>query len=222
MKRRVNTDIHIYKITNTMNQKVYIGQTYRKVHTRFMEHMIDPESGVYEDVCKYGRAVFIYELLHICRPQYADQWEHYYICKFNATDPDFGYNRTTGVSYKWESGGTNPSKTVEGKLRIKEYNEAHKEEILKGIMAYNDSKKFPVGMIDDSGNIIKTFESLNAACRYLNKPVCGSTRIKNVCDTFRKNGKRYRFFGYAWTALNKNVQTNSVEESRTEDELPSE
>jgi hypothetical protein len=47
-----------------------------------MEHMIDPESGVYTDVCKYGRAVFTYDLLHTCLPQYADQWEHYYRCKF--------------------------------------------------------------------------------------------------------------------------------------------
>lgn len=222
MKRRVDADIHIYKITNRKNGKVYIGQTYRNVHTRFMEHMIDPESGVYADVREYGRCAFTYETLHTCLPQYADQWEHYYICKYDATNPMFGYNRTSDVSFRWARGGTNPSKTEKGKQRIRQFNEEHLDQITRGFRKYNDSRKFPVGMIDDSGEIVMTFESLNAACKYLNKPPCGCTRIKNVCDTFRHNGKRYKFYGYAWTALNENVQTNSIAECKTEDELPSE
>ena len=220
IKRRNHTDINIYLITNTVNNKVYIGQTYRKIHTRFMEHLIDPESGIYADVCKFGRGVFKYELLRICKPEYADQWEHYYICKYSATNPDFGYNRTVNTAYRWLSGKLNPSQTKEGKQRISEYNKSHMDQITKGFRAYNESRKFPVGMVDDLGQIIMTFESLNAACKYLNKPPCGSTRIRLVCDQFRKNGKPYKFYGYAWTALNKNVQTIPCVGSRSEDELP--
>ena len=222
MNHSTNIPINIYKITNTINGKVYVGQTYRKIHTRFMEHMIDPESGVYEDVCKYGRDAFTYELLHVCQSQYADQWEHYYICKFNATDAEFGYNKIDEAHYRWHNGGFNPSKTEEGKKRISEYNKNHMDTITKGFVEYNESKRFPVGMLDDFGNIIKTFNSLSDACRYLEKPLCGTARIKDVCDKVKSNGKPYRFYGYGWTALDKNVQTNSVKGCKAEDELPSE
>ena len=75
-------------------------------------------------------------------------------------------------------------------------------------------------MLDNDGNIIRQFDSLLDACNFLDKPSCGTTRIKSVCDKFRLNGKRCKFYGYAWTALNKNVQTNLDNECRVEDELP--
>lgn len=213
---------NIYVITNTINNKVYIGQTKRSVHTRFLEHMRDPESGVYPDVVKYGKFVFTYNLLHICKSEFSDLWEHYYICKYNATDAEFGYNKIADRAYRWKVRKPNPSQTVEGKSRISKYNEEHIESVTRGLKAYNEMQKFPVGMLDTSGNIIMKFESLAEACRYLKKPLCGTTRIKQVCDKLNKNGKRSKFYGYAWTALNKNVQTNSIDECRVEDELPSE
>lgn len=211
---------NIYIITNTVNNKVYVGQTRRDVHIRFLEHMRDPESGLYPDACKYGRDCFTYSILHICDNRYADQWEHYYICKYNSTDSSLGYNRVADRAFRWKSGKFNPSKTCEGKKRISDFNRDHKELITAGFVRYNNSRKFPVGMLDDTGNIIKRFDSLLDACKYLNKPSCGTTRIKQVCDKFRRNGKRYKFYGYSWTALNENVQTNSYDECRVEDELP--
>lgn len=212
--------INIYIIVNSINNKIYIGQTSRSIQVRFAEHMRDPESGVFSDVIKYGRSIFTYKLLHTCKSEFADQWEHYYICKYDSTNPEYGYNRVSDRAFRWKVGGDNPSQTLQGKERIRRYNKEHQDSVTRGFKEYNNSRKFPVGMLDDCGNIIMKFESLLSACRYLNKPACGTTRIKNVCDRVNAYGKRYRFYGHAWTALNKNVQTNSVDECRMDDELP--
>ena len=53
----------IYKITNKLNNKVYIGQTVRDLKTRFDEHMRDQTSNDYfhAAVRKYGKDAFIVE-----------------------------------------------------------------------------------------------------------------------------------------------------------------
>ena len=212
--------INIYIIKNLVNNKVYIGQTKRTIHVRFLEHSRDTGSALYNDMCRYGRSSFTYELLHTCKDEYATQWEHYFICKYDATNPTFGYNKIAGGCFKWVKGGANPSKTFEGRKRISINNRNNIDRITIGFRCYNNYRKFPVGMIDESGHIIMRFESLLAACNYLNKSACGTTRIKQVCDKFNKNGKRAKFFGYSWTALNKGVQTTTNNVGKTEDELP--
>lgn len=208
----------IYIITNNLNNKVYIGQTRRSVHTRFLEHRLDEGSALYFDMQSIGIENFSFSVLHVCDDKFSDSWEHYYICKYNATNPDFGYNKVLTRAYKWEVGGYNPSKTEQGKKRISKYNLEHKDKILVGFNEYNNSRKFPVTMLDDFGNVLMTFDSLADACRYLGKPMCGTARIKAICDKFNKNGKRSKFYGYSWSAVNKGVQTNC----KAEDELPSE
>lgn len=59
----------IYKITNTVNQKLYIGQTIRDVDLRFNEHLSDKTSTDYfhtsvrKYVEKYGKDVFTVEVI---------------------------------------------------------------------------------------------------------------------------------------------------------------
>lgn len=206
----------IYLITNLINNKVYVGQTKRNVHTRFVEHSNDSGSALYKDMLKYGKNSFSLEVLHICLDIYANQWERYYICKYDSTNPSYGYNKISEAHYLWKPGGENPSKTEDGKARIRIYNKEHPNIVLSGFRAYNNSRKFPVAMLDEQGNILKEFQSLSDACIYLNKGLYGTTRIKSVCDKFNKNGKRAKFFGYSWMSLSKGVQTNR----KVEDELP--
>ena len=213
---------NIYKITNKMNGKVYIGQTKRSIHIRFSEHYTDSSSSLFLDMHKLGKGLFTVELLHVCKDEFANQWERYYICKYNSIDSECGYNKVCGGIYKWEKGGYNPSKTDNGKARISCYNKQHIDTITIGLKRYNESKKFPVAMLDDYDNVLMLFNSLSDACRYLQKDLCGTARIKQVCDKYNKNGKRSKFFGYAWSALNKDVQTNTNNVCKVEDELPSE
>lgn len=208
----------IYLIENTINGKVYVGQTKRKVHVRFFEHRLEIGSPLYYAMQEFGIDKFTYKILHICNDQYSDEWEHYYICKYNSTNKEFGYNRIDTARFIWKKGDPHWAKTIEGKKRISENNKRNLDRVTRGFKNYNNSRKFPVNMLDENGNVLKTFDSLLDACKFLNKPSCGTTRIKNTCDKFNKNGKRARFFGYSWSSVNKGVQTNC----KTDDELPSE
>ena len=77
---------------------------------------------------------------------------------------------------------------------------------LAGFRAYNESRKVPIGIVDDEGNIIKVFECQTDAVRWIcaNNPKYkfnsgNVTQIKQYADKFNKNGKRAKFLGCSWT-----------------------
>lgn len=86
----------IYKITNLINQKVYIGQA-KDCRKRWLEHCkcglgIDtPQANkLYQAMLKDGLENFTFELLEECDPSDLDQNEQYFIEMFNSID--WGYN----------------------------------------------------------------------------------------------------------------------------------
>lgn len=83
----------IYKITNTLNSKVYIGQTVN-LNERFSSHKRgdDENSPIHLAIKKYGVENFTFEVLDYCEDY--NKKEIYYIDKFNAYT--LGYNRTIG------------------------------------------------------------------------------------------------------------------------------
>ena len=73
---------------------------------------------------------------------------------------------------------------------------------IAGFRRYNESRKIKVGMIDESNEIIKKFDSLSDACNYLGvKDKSNTAHIKRYADKINKNGKRAKFLGYSWTLL---------------------
>lgn len=91
----------IYIIKNTINDKVYIGQTTMSVHERFMTHMKPSAhkrrktSKLYNAVNKYGRDIFYVETLEENIPiEELDEKEIKYIEKYDSFKN--GYNSTTG------------------------------------------------------------------------------------------------------------------------------
>ena len=60
----------IYKITNTVNNKIYIGKTERDIKTRWEEHLrhisIYPNIPLYRAMKKYGIEVFNVEQIEEC------------------------------------------------------------------------------------------------------------------------------------------------------------
>lgn len=91
----------IYIIRNTVNQKVYIGQTTMTVRERFMSHMKPSTSKtkrnykLYNAVLKYGRDKFFVETLEENIPlSEINEKEIYYIQKYNSFFD--GYNSTKG------------------------------------------------------------------------------------------------------------------------------
>ena len=90
----------IYKITNTINGKSYIGQTRRDaVNGRIRQHLNGHPRGnqlVKQAIEKYGKNAFTYEILHDgIIPEFLDTFEVEAIAKFNTIAPQ-GYNLTAG------------------------------------------------------------------------------------------------------------------------------
>ena len=92
----------IYKITNTVNGKFYIGKTtHDAVKTRIRDHLTGNSKGsrlIKDDIEKCGQDAFTYEILHDgIIPEFLDTLEIDAIAKFNTIAPH-GYNRNKGGS----------------------------------------------------------------------------------------------------------------------------
>ena len=94
--------IGIYKFTNKINNKSYIGQSIN-IDARRKQHIASsyyPLSNTYntafhQAIRKYGVDNFNFEVLTICTVEELDTLEKYYISKYNSIVPN-GYNMTPG------------------------------------------------------------------------------------------------------------------------------
>ena len=86
----------IYKTTNNVNGKVYIGQ--HKVKSLFAKDIyIGSGSILIKAIKKYGKENFSKEIITIAMTQSeADVLEKYYIKKYDSTNPEKGYNILKG------------------------------------------------------------------------------------------------------------------------------
>jgi group I intron endonuclease len=95
----------IYKITNTVNRKCYIGFDTSFNGHRWYHHcwaydkpnVIDYDKVLYRAFRKYGLENFKYEELEQCiSHQHCLEREVYWIALYMSNSPAFGYNVTTG------------------------------------------------------------------------------------------------------------------------------
>ena len=96
--------IGIYKITNTVNGKVYIGKSHN-IEERFKQH-IEGLNGKrnhnphFQSAWnKYGKSNFKFEIIHPLKKYVEEEisdLEVYYISKYNSTDANYGYNFQCG------------------------------------------------------------------------------------------------------------------------------
>ena len=100
---------YIYKITNKINNKVYIGQTSVTVKVRYGSHLTEAknEDGcdfhLYRAMRKYGVDNFVVDIIETLSCSIKEELkdvlndkEMYYISKYNSTNPNYGYNMTKG------------------------------------------------------------------------------------------------------------------------------
>lgn len=91
---------YIYKITNQINGKVYVGKTLETIEKRWRKHCRDSEKSncanrpLYRAINKYGIENFIVEEIEECSPNVANEREIYWIEKLNSFKD--GYNATLG------------------------------------------------------------------------------------------------------------------------------
>lgn len=85
----------IYKITNKVNGKSYIGQTRYTVEFRWKQHQHKKDNTYFHNaIHKYGVDNFTVEILEECDIKDLDSREIFYIAKYNTFES--GYNLTIG------------------------------------------------------------------------------------------------------------------------------
>lgn len=183
----------IYKITNLVNNKIYIGYTTRNINTRFVEHCkntSNKQMPICKAIKKYGKENFKIET--ICCGDFSLEGlkflEQHYIHLYVSFIKTIGYNATKGGDspnlitkeewksgkYKSRAGKNNP---MYGRIRKGEDNHSH---LKKTIYQY-----------DLNWNFIKEWFGINAAARELGIHGGGITGVLN--------NQKPTYKGYRWS-----------------------
>lgn len=188
----------IYKITNNINGKVYIGQSIN-IEKRWEQH-----KGCYCDnllskaFIKYGINNFTFEILEECNQEELDDKEIFYISYYDSYNN--GYNNTLGgqkgrkfdrdlIINLWEEGKTT--------VQIEKIIGASKGTVLSalhGTLPSDEIQKRAYNMktilqYDFNKNLIKTFKSFAEAARYNNL-----TSSNIFCSVHKKNKVHDKYF----------------------------
>jgi group I intron endonuclease len=106
----------IYKITNMVNNKVYIGQS-KNIYKRWDEHRHTLNINKHKNQHLQnawninGEDNFMFEILEICEFDLLDNIEKIYINTYHSMDRDYGYNKESG-------GNRGKTKSIESCLKI--------------------------------------------------------------------------------------------------------
>ena len=207
----------IYKITNDINNKIYIGKTEFSIEKRFKEHCADSQKDfkekrpLYSAMKKYGTEHFHVSLIEETdRPE---ERETYWIKQYNSYSN--GYNATLGGDGRTyydhkqiiKALKENPYPSEIAKLigcsadlvysiaktnKIPVKNKSHenlRNRLKKEIFAY-----------DKDGNFIQSFESVADAAKWccsLGKCTSLNSGAKN-CIAACARGKQKSAYGYIW------------------------
>ena len=209
----------IYKITNDINQKVYIGKTEQTIEERFKEHCQEykrercEKRPLYAAMKKYGAEHFHVELVE--ETDNPEEREQYWI-KFYNSYGSTGYNATMGGDGKKY---IDVNKLIEAYERLGTivavsqetgHDEGHISKLLRqtGIQIINDHKKAKekygkqVAQCDKKTHEqLKTFNSLADAAAYLQEKQISTSKdthgiaahIGHVCRKQRSSA-----YGLYW------------------------
>lgn len=93
----MNPNVCIYKITNLVNNKIYIGQTITGIAARWRGHL--NKSGcrfLHNAICKYGKENFKIEVIEYCNKESLNDREVYWISYYKSNNRMYGYNILIG------------------------------------------------------------------------------------------------------------------------------
>ena len=186
--------MYIYKITNKVNGKVYIGQSIRPIEQRFQRHINDAVNNILDThfaraIRKYGKENFYIELVETCDNQTElNLREQYWIRKYDSINN--GYNETDATSKC--GGNTYMSKT---ESEMKEIS----EKISKTKLGSKNPHSRSVKVFNIVTNEEKVFDTVNDCRKFFNE-------------------KNHRFITTRVTGLTKSLYKNEWKIAYTEDE----
>lgn len=206
----------IYKITNKINNKIYIGKTCRSIPIRWKEHCSKANQNdkfyLHNAIFKYGKENFIIEKIdETNNEEIINQLEQYWINFYNSNNREYGYNLTNGgegnCKYNWnefrelwDNGYSikeianiyNCDRHTVGDS-LKNYKNYSYEESLKR----SSYMKKAIKQYDKNKNLINTYRSIKEAAIDNN---CSEASISKCL----KN-KTYSTCGYFWTYENEQL-----------------
>lgn len=116
----------IYKITNNINNKVYIGLTTCSLDYRWRRHLTEYRNQnntkhLYKAMRKYGIDNFSIEQIDETDDfRELGEMERYYIKSYKSTNPLYGYNLTAGGESHQYDGNSSAKLTYDDVVRIRE------------------------------------------------------------------------------------------------------
>lgn len=212
----------IYKVTNTVDGKMYIGQTSRTIEVRWKEHLRDAFGrneksffAFHRAIKKYGADVFVVEQVEECDSSKLDERERYWIKYYDTThggyNADFGGRSNKGHPiYQYSLDGTfirgfETSGDAQAFVGCKTIilSSAHPEKIIAGYLWSRTKvdrldvkahpKEKPVHQYSINGKYIATFNSLKEAAIAVRGRNTG-TLIGAAC-----RGAYDTIYGYRWS-----------------------
>lgn len=214
----------VYKITNTINGKIYIGYTMCSFANRMGHHKHDDykyNTLLGKDIKKYGWDKFKPEIIaEEDSKEKLLELERYYIKFFNSKSPN-GYNMTPGGEKLFGAdnpfwGRTHSDETRKllseiNKKKVGEknpfYGKHHSEETKQRLRECNSR---PVLAIDKDGNVVKRFSSQVEAGEWCRENKLSNIKFINSEIARRcKDGKME--YGYFWRYEDEGVETNPDE-----------
>lgn len=149
---------YVYKITNLIDGKIYIGKSVSNYLHRYKEHLRiannweemqqTHRSHLYSAMYKYGVENFEIGLVEECSNDILSERERHWISKFNSQDPVIGYN----IAYGGAGGDTFSSLTEDEKTHRREQMSLNLRGKTKGYVAIHKdtvNKRVPPEVLED-------------------------------------------------------------------------
>lgn len=151
---------YVYKIINTKNDKVYVGQTTETLDIRFKRHISkaqlkNPTTKIHRAIKKYGSDNFSIDLLEECTSQeQLTEREYFWMCELDSVSNGYNINNTAA-----KCGGD----TLQNHPKLKEIG----LKISKSVTGGNNHRAVKVKAIDVTENKEYIFDQLMDCVREL-------------------------------------------------------
>ena len=205
---------HIYKITNKVNGKSYVGQTRKSISERIKEHVRNSlyskdtasDTHLYMAIRKHGEENFSIEEIESCQDDLLNERETFWIAYFDTYNS--GYNETIGgggrtkyplseVYERWREGYTMAEMhdrfgyDYSVFTRLYEIEGVKEEAAQRRTSAIKRAHEIAIRQYSLSGDFIAEYPSLAEAKKAIGKENCSKL---SACI----NGKAKSAHGYQW------------------------